>query len=88
MHMLTRCQAAAGLAAVAALSPFLAFDFYQLTARALVYAAATSFIGLDFTGASAYTSLSGVKKEMRLAAPAQALASLAGLIMLGVRGFL
>ncbi|OGR67790.1 MAG: hypothetical protein A2081_00275 [Elusimicrobia bacterium GWC2_61_19] len=80
--------AAAGLAAVAALSPLLPFGPYQLAARALVYAAAASFIGLDFTGASTYTSLSGVKKEMRLATPAQALAFLAGLVLLGARRFL
>jgi len=80
--------AAAGLAVAVALSPLLPFSPYQLAARALVYAAAASFIGLDFTGASTYTSLSGVKKEMRLATPAQALAFLAGLVMLGVERFL
>lgn len=81
-------SAVAGLAVVAALSPFLAFDRYQLAARALIYAAAASFIGLDFTGASTYTSLSGVKKEMRLAMPAQALAGLSGLLMLLLKRFL
>lgn len=54
----------------------------QLAARALIYGAAASFVGLDFTGASTYTSLSGVKKEMRLAMPAHALAFAAGLAIL------
>jgi acetyl-CoA decarbonylase/synthase complex subunit gamma len=81
-------SAAAGLAVAAGLSPFLGLDVYQFAARALIYGAAASFIGLDFTGASTYTSLSGVKKEMRAAMPAQALACLAGLLMLGLRRFL
>jgi acetyl-CoA decarbonylase/synthase complex subunit gamma len=33
--------------------------------------ATTSFIGMNFTGSSTYTSLSGVKQEMRIALPAQ-----------------
>jgi acetyl-CoA decarbonylase/synthase complex subunit gamma len=33
--------------------------------------AVTSFIALNFTGCSTYTSLSGVKKEMRIAVPLQ-----------------
>lgn len=74
--------AAAGLAVTAVLSPFLALDPYQFSARALIYATASSFIGLNFTGASTYTSLSGVKKEMRLALPAQALAFLIGLLII------
>ena len=60
----------------------------QFAARALIYSAAASFVGLDFTGASTYTSLSGVKKEMRLALPAHALAVAAGLAMLAAKRFL
>ena len=81
-------SAAAGLAAMAALFPFLSLDPYQFLARALIYVPTASFIGLDFTGASTYTSLSGVKKEMRIAMPAQALSLLAGLAMLALRRFL
>lgn len=33
--------------------------------------AVSSFLGMNFTGASTYTSLSGVKKEMRIAVPMQ-----------------
>ncbi len=33
--------------------------------------AVTSFLGMNFTGASTYTSLSGVRKEMRVAVPLQ-----------------
>lgn len=78
----------AGLAVTASLAPVLELDPYQFCANALIYAAAASFIGMDFTGASTYTSLSGVKKEMRAALPAQALALLAGLAMLAAKRFL
>ena len=81
-------SAIAGLAVIAGLTPFLALDAFQLCARALIYAPAASFIGLDFTGASTYPSLSGVKKEMRAALPLQAAALLAGLLMLALRRFL
>lgn len=81
-------SAAAGLAAIAMLSPFLSLDAYQLGSRLFIYTAAASFVGLDFTGASTFTSLSGVRKEMRFAMPAQALSVLAGLSALAVRRFL
>ena len=44
-----------------------------LTAAAwfLAIPAVASFLGMGFTGASTYTSLSGVKREMRVALPAQ-----------------
>jgi acetyl-CoA decarbonylase/synthase complex subunit gamma len=42
--------------------------------------ALTSFLALNFTGASTYTSLSGVKKEMRVAVPLQIAAGAAGLL--------
>ncbi len=38
-----------------------------------------SFIAMNFTGNSTYTSLSGVKKEMKIAVPLQAIAAVAGL---------
>jgi acetyl-CoA decarbonylase/synthase complex subunit gamma len=41
-------------------------------------AAIASFITMNFTGASTYTSLSGVKKEMRVAVPLQVAAAVLG----------
>jgi acetyl-CoA decarbonylase/synthase complex subunit gamma len=41
--------------------------------------AITSFLGMNFTGASTYTSLSGVRKEMRLALPMQISSAVVGL---------
>ena len=46
----------------------------------LMIPAISSFLAMNFTGASTYTSLSGVKKEMRLALPAQIAAACAGFI--------
>lgn len=48
----------------------------------------TAYLAMNFTGASTYTSLSGVKKEMRIALPVQIGAGLLGLILWGVSRFL
>jgi hypothetical protein len=56
------------------------------TALALLLAmtAVSSFVALNFTGATPFTSLSGVEKEMRRALPIQAgLTVLAGLLWVG-----
>jgi hypothetical protein len=46
----------------------------------------SSFLGMNFTGASTYTSLSGVRKEMGFAVPAQILTLVVGLGFL-IKGF-
>ncbi len=46
----------------------------------LMIPAISSFLAMNFTGASTYTSLSGVKKEMRWALPAQIAAASVGLL--------
>jgi hypothetical protein len=46
----------------------------------LIIVASTSFISMNFTGASTYTSLSGVKKEMKTAVPLQLIFFLTGLL--------
>ena len=68
----------------------LAIDAYALTHPAvsqsafayvgwlLIIPAVASFLALNFTGASTYTSLSGVKKEMRVAVPIQIIAAVIG----------
>ncbi len=43
----------------------------EAIAWALMIPAISSFVTMNFTGASTYTSLSGVKKEMRVAVPLQ-----------------
>jgi CO dehydrogenase/acetyl-CoA synthase gamma subunit (corrinoid Fe-S protein) len=46
----------------------------------LIIPAISSYLAMNFTGCSTYTSLSGVKKEMRWALPLQIIAGAAGLI--------
>jgi hypothetical protein len=53
----------------------------------LLMPAIASYLALNFTGASTYTSLSGVEKEMRWAIPAQIAAAIAG-VGLWVTGLL
>lgn len=50
-------------------------------AWALIIVAAASFVGMNFTGASTYASLSGVQKEMRVAVPTQAASGALGLLL-------
>jgi len=50
----------------------------QGTAWTFMATAIASFLLMKFTGASTYTSLSGVKKEMRIAVPAQIAAMVLG----------
>jgi hypothetical protein len=47
-----------------------------------VIGALASFLAMEFTGSSTYTSLSGVKKEIRLALPWQIGGGVAGLLLL------
>lgn len=49
--------------------------------------ALASFLAMNFTGASTFTSLSGVKKEMKFAVPAQAVAAVAGIALWAIARF-
>ena len=60
---------------------------WTFAAWLLMGASFSSFLAMNFTGASTYTSLSGVRKEMRYAVPAQAVAVLAGLVVWAVARF-
>ena len=53
----------------------------------LMVPAAASFLTMNFTGASTYTSLSGVRLEMRYALPLQIAAVAAGLVLWLASGF-
>ncbi len=54
----------------------------------LLGGALASFVAMNFTGASTFTSLSGVRREMRVAVPVQAVALVAGLVVWGIDRFL
>jgi hypothetical protein len=53
----------------------------EVIAWFLLITGAATYLSMNFTGASTYTSLSGVKKEMRLALPLQIGACTAGLLL-------
>jgi acetyl-CoA decarbonylase/synthase complex subunit gamma len=53
----------------------------EICAWLLIVPAISSFLAMNFTGASTYTSLSGVKKEMRLALPLEIGAGILGFIL-------
>jgi hypothetical protein len=57
-------------------------------AWALLMLATASFVAMNFTGATTYTSLSGVRREMRAAVPLQAAAAVIGIVLLIVNRFL
>ena len=48
-------------------------------ATVLLVSAVSSFLALNFTGSTPYTSLSGVKREMRLSMPVMACGLVAGI---------
>ena len=53
-----------------------------------IMSAISSFFSMNFTGASTYTSLSGVKKEMRYAVPLQIIALVLGFILWVIKRFI
>lgn len=52
-----------------------------LVGWALMITTVSSFLAMNFTGTTTYTSLSGVRREMRLAVPAQIVAGAAGIVL-------
>lgn len=70
------------LAAFRSFSSTGAGGMLELGAWALLVPAFSAYLAMNFTGASTYTSLSGVKKEMRRAVPLQIGACAAGVILL------
>jgi hypothetical protein len=62
-------------------------DFNQWAGRAEIFAwfflipAISAFLGMNFTGASTYTSLSGVRKEMEMAVPLEVVGCGIGLLL-------
>lgn len=53
----------------------------SMAACFLALPAVASFLAMNFTGASTYTSLSGVRREMRLAVPFQIVCGVTGLLL-------
>jgi len=59
---------------------FLGNTIYEQIAWLLMMGGVSSFLAMNFTGASTYTSLSGVQKEMKTALPTQIVAVSIGLL--------
>jgi acetyl-CoA decarbonylase/synthase complex subunit gamma len=55
---------------------------FQVLANFFLLPIVTSFLALNFTGSTPFTSPSGVRKEMRLSLPVMAVALIAGLVFL------
>ncbi len=53
----------------------------EILAWVFIIPAASAYLAMNFTGASTYTSLSGVKKEMRWALPLQIGAGIIGMVL-------
>ena len=56
-------------------------DLTEALAWLLIIPAISAYLAMNFTGCSTYTSLSGVKKEMRFALPLEMIALAAGLLI-------
>jgi CO dehydrogenase/acetyl-CoA synthase delta subunit len=56
-------------------------NILEIVAWLLIVPAVSSFFTMNFTGASTYTSLSGVRKEMRQGVPLQFLSSALGIVL-------
>jgi hypothetical protein len=70
-----------GILLVSILSIFWQCSILETTAQILLFAPITSFLAMNFTGSSTFTSLSGVQKEMRYAVPIIAVALIGGMIL-------
>jgi hypothetical protein len=58
------------------------YNIYEKTAWFMIIPAISSFMAMNFTGSSTFTSLSGVKKEMKTSVPLQIVFSVLGVILL------
>jgi len=61
--------------------PALLDSWFSAAAWCLLIPASASFLTMNFTGASTFTSLSGVRLEVRVAAPVQAACAVLGAIL-------
>lgn len=57
------------------------FFSMEIIALSLISASLAAFFAMNFTGASTYTSISGVKKEMRIAVPLEITGAVLGIII-------
>ena len=63
-------------------------NIFEIVSWFLIITAISSFLAMNFTGSSTYTSLSGVKKEMKISVPFQIGFALTGIILQVVGKFI
>jgi hypothetical protein len=56
-------------------------NIFEILSWFLIITSISSFLAMNFTGSSTYTSLSGVKKEMKISLPFQIVFALSGIIL-------
>jgi hypothetical protein len=56
-------------------------NIFEAISWFLIITAISSFVAMNFTGSSTYTSLSGVKKEMKIAIPLQIAFAVVGFVL-------
>ncbi len=61
--------------------PDVIVSWFAVAAWCLMIPAVASFLAMNYTGASTYTSLSGVRVEVRIAAPIQATCAVVGAVL-------
>ena len=71
------------MAAILYLTNFLGNSLLEVISWFLIISGISSFIAMNFTGSSTFTSLSGVKKEMKIAIPIQI-----SVEVIGIAGFI
>ena len=70
-----------GLAGLCLLNPGVLGSWPAMLGWGLLIPAVASFITMSFVGSTTYTSLSGVRREMRIAVPMQLLAAVVGMVL-------
>jgi hypothetical protein len=63
------------------LSKYSGKNIFEIISWFLIITAISSFLAMNFTGSSTYTSLSGVKKEMKISIPFQIAFAVIGIIL-------
>jgi hypothetical protein len=63
-------------------------NLFEIISWFMIIPSVSSFMAMNFTGSSTYTSLSGVKKEMKTAVPLQIIFSATGVIILVISRFI
>jgi CO dehydrogenase/acetyl-CoA synthase delta subunit len=70
------------------LSKYTGENIFEIISWFLIITAISSFLAMNFTGSSTYTSLSGVKKEMKISVPFQIGFALIGIVLQVVGKFI